>query len=433
MLKIKKACVRSIIGIVGERTKGVKDMKFLQYPENRKEIEKRRLANTFNFQDERSKVVEEIINKVRKDGDKAVYRYTEKFDGAVLSALKVSREEIEEAYQIVGKEYLQSLQRSIDNIASFHRRQLKNNWFDYSKGMTGQLLIPLARIGAYVPGGRAAYPSSVIMTVIPAKVAGVEEVVVVSPPDSEGKLNPYTLVAAIETGADEIYKVGGAQAVAALAFGTESISQVDKIVGPGNIYVTLAKKLVYGIVDIDMLAGPSEVLILTDGTSNPEFLAADLLSQAEHDPLAVSTLIITDENLAKETMKAVEKQLKTLAKEEIARTAIESNGTVIKVENLDDGIELVNLFAPEHFEMILEEPFKYLGRIKNAGAIFIGEYSSEPLGDYMAGPNHVLPTSGTARFASPLNTDDFLKKSSIIYYQKDELAEVKDDIIRLAE
>lgn len=408
-------------------------MEIFKFPQDIEGIEKKRLKNTFDFQDERSRVVEEIISTIQVDGDKALFKYTREFDGADLESLLVSQEEIEEAYRVVGDDYLSSLQRSIENVASFHEKQLQKSWFAYEGGMVGQLYIPLARVGAYVPGGRAAYPSSVVMTVVPAKVAGVEEVVVVSPPDKEGKLNPYTLVAARETGADEIYKVGGAQAIAALALGTESIRRVDKIVGPGNIYVTLAKKLVYGLVDIDMLAGPSEILILADGTANTDFIAADLLSQAEHDPLAVSTLITTDEKLAQLTLKAVKEQLKTLPKKEIASTALENNGSIIIVEDLEDGIGLVNLFAPEHFEMIVAEPFKYLGKIKNAGAIFIGDYSSEPLGDYMAGPNHVLPTSGTARFASPLNTDDFLKKSSFIYYQEAELAAVKDDIIRLAE
>ncbi|MFP4016054.1 MAG: histidinol dehydrogenase [Halanaerobiales bacterium] len=408
-------------------------MRVLNYPEDKDIINQIVYKNTFNFQDERTRVVEDILNDVRENGDNAVKKYTAKFDGAELDSLKVSEEEIEEAYQLVDDNYLDSLRISIRNVGEFHRKQLRQNWFDYENGMTGQMINPLARVGAYVPGGRAAYPSSVVMTVIPARVAGVEEVVVVSPPDKEGKANPYTLVAASEAGVDEIYKVGGAQAIAALAFGTDTISGVDKIVGPGNIYVTLAKKLVYGIVDIDMLAGPSEVLVLADGSANPEFIAADLLSQAEHDPLAVSTLVTTDEKLADNVKESVKSQMETLSRKEIAETAIADNGTIILVDTLETGLELVNLFAPEHFELLISEPFRYLGKVKNAGAIFIGDYSSEPLGDYMAGPNHVLPTSGTARFASPLNTDDFLKKSSIIYYQKSELAEVKDDVIRLAE
>ncbi len=408
-------------------------MNLLKYPADKYKVEQLVAKNTFNFQDDRSKIVEEIINDVRENGDQAVKKYTAKFDRAELASLRVSVEEIEEAYKLVDDKYIASLRKSIENVSEFHRKQLRQNWFDYNKGMTGQLINPLGRIGAYVPGGRAAYPSSVVMTVIPARVAGVEEIVVVSPPDKEGKANPYTLVAANETGVGEIYKVGGAQAIAALALGTDTIKPVDKIVGPGNIYVTLAKKSVYGIVDIDMLAGPSEVLVLADERANPEFIAADLLSQSEHDPLAVSTLITTDENLAEKVIDAAIEQLNFLSRKNIAEKAIADNGTVILVEDLETGIELVNLIAPEHFELLVSEPFKYLGQIKNAGAIFIGDYSSEPLGDYMAGPNHVLPTSGTARFASPLNTDDFLKKSSIIYYQKAELAEVKDDVIRLAE
>jgi len=408
-------------------------MRFLKYSVDKLEIEERHQKNRFNFQDERSRTVEGIVDDVRENGDQAIYKYTEKFDGAKLNELKVSREEIAEAYEKIDNCFLSSLRKSIDNIADYHRKQLRNNWFTFEKGMVGQLLNPLARVGAYVPGGTAPYPSSVVMTVVPARVAGVKEIVVVSPPDKNGKANPYTLVAANEAGVDEIYKIGGAQAVAALAFGTETIRPVDKIVGPGNIYVTLAKKIVYGIVDIDMLAGPSEILILADETAKPEFIAADLLSQAEHDPMAVSTLITTDEALAEKTITAVNRQLDTLSRKGIAENSIENNGTIILVDNLEKGIELVNFFAPEHFELLVKEPFRYLSLIKNAGAIFIGDYSSEPLGDYMAGTNHVLPTGGTARFASPLNTDDFIKKSSIIYYQKEELVEIKDDIIRFAE
>jgi histidinol dehydrogenase len=408
-------------------------MKLLFYPENRQEIEGIILKRSFSLKDQRSSVVEEIILEVKEDGDKALYKYTAQLDRANLQGLKVSEEEIEEAYQGVEQGFIFSLKKAIENVADYHQRQLRQSWFNYRNGgMTGQLINPLSRVGAYVPGGRAAYPSSVVMTVIPARVAGVDEVVVTTPPDSSGKINPYTLVAAKEAGVDEIYKVGGAQAIAALAFGTESIEPVDKIVGPGNIYVTLAKKMVYGIVDIDMLAGPSEVLILADGTARPDYIAADLLSQAEHDPLAIPVLITTEQGLIDEVKKEIESQLQELIKQAIARRAVEDNGLIVKVTSLDEGIELVNRFAPEHFELIVKEPFRYLDRIKNAGAIFIGEYSSEPLGDYLAGPNHVLPTGGTARYASPLNTDDFIKKSSIIYYSKEELFQVKDDIVKLA-
>jgi len=408
-------------------------MKLLFYPENRQEIEGIILKRSFSLKDRRSSVVEEIILEVKEDGDKALYKYTAQLDRANLQGLKVSEEEIEEAYQGVEQGFIFSLKKAIENVADYHQRQLRQSWFNYRNGgMTGQLINPLSRVGAYVPGGRAAYPSSVVMTVIPARVAGVDEVVVTTPPDSSGKINPYTLVAAKEAGVDEIYKVGGAQAIAALAFGTESIKPVDKIVGPGNIYVTLAKKMVYGIVDIDMLAGPSEVLILADGTARPDYIAADLLSQAEHDPLAIPVLVTTEQGLIDEVKKEIESQLQELIKQAIARRAVEDNGLIVKVTSLDEGIELVNRFAPEHFELIVKEPFRYLDRIKNAGAIFIGEYSSEPLGDYLAGPNHVLPTGGTARYASPLNTDDFIKKSSIIYYSKEELFQVKDDIVKLA-
>lgn len=409
-------------------------MKRFSYPLDSTSINKILNERKYDFMDERTEYVEDIIKNVKNNGDSAVIKYTRKFDGVTLDNLSVSSKEITDAYQVVDDQYLASLRKSINNVTSFHRKQLRNNWFDSSNGgITGQLINPLARIGAYVPGGRAAYPSSVVMTVIPAKVAGVKEVVMVSPVDSDGTINPYTLVAAREAGADEIYKAGGAQAVAALAFGTESIKAVDKIVGPGNIYVTLAKKLVYGAVDIDMLAGPSEVLILADESANPDFIAADMLSQAEHDPLSVSILITNSQKIADETNTAVNKQLNQLSRKEIARTAIDDNGLIILIDDIISGIELVNQFAPEHFELVVNEPFKYLNRIKNAGAIFIGEYSSEPLGDYLAGPNHVLPTGGTARYASPLNTDDFVKKSSIIYYQQQDLKMVKDDVIRLAE
>lgn len=408
-------------------------MKKLYYPENREEIKQILKRRGFQLRDQRTQIVADILEDVKNKGDQALYKYTESFDKVKLDDLRVTEEEIERAYREIDKEFLGSLRKAIDNITRFHRKQLRESWFSYEQdNMTGQLVHPLARIGAYVPGGKAAYPSSVVMTVVPARVAGVEEVVVVSPPDRNGRLNPYILVAAKETGTDEVYKVGGAQAIAALAFGTESIDPVDKIVGPGNIYVTLAKKLVYGIVDIDMLAGPSEVLILADESARPDFIAADLLSQAEHDPLAVSILITDRPELAEETQLALEKQLKELEREEIARESINSNGLIIIVEDMERGIKLVNRFAPEHFELVVREPFKYLSKIRNAGAIFIGDYSSEPLGDYLAGPNHVLPTGGTARFASPLNIDDFLKKSSLIFYQRNGLEEVARDIVRLA-
>lgn len=409
-------------------------MRKLSYPRDRGEINNLLAGRGFAVTDERTELVNNIVNDILNNGDKAVLKYTTKFDGVELDDLLVSDEEFKYAYNRVEDNFISSLKKSIVNVREFHCKQLRQNWFTYkNSSMTGQIIKPLTRVGAYVPGGRAAYPSSVVMTVIPAKTAGVKEVAVVSPPDKEGRVNPYTLVAAREAGADEVYKIGGAQAIAALAYGTETIKGVDKIVGPGNIYVTLAKKAVYGVVDIDMLAGPSEVLVLADSSGRPDYIAADLLSQAEHDPLAISILITDSEVLAEGVDRELALQLKGLNRKEIASTSIEENGLIILVDDIKVGTELVNRLAPEHFELLVKEPFAILPEINNAGAIFIGEYSSEPLGDYLAGPNHVLPTGGTARFASPLNTDDFIKKSSIIYYQKEDLASISDDIIQLAE
>ena len=408
-------------------------MKLLKYP-SQKTLENISSERKFELDTDVITVVQDIITDVKEKGDKALFDYTAQFDKVELNDLTVSQKEIDKAYQQISDDFLSSLRKAVKKIRRFHEKQLKENWFIYdNQNMIGQLINPLKRIGAYIPGGRAAYPSSVLMTVIPAQTAGVEEIAAVSPPDSEGDLNPYTLAALNELGIKEIYKVGGAQAVAGLALGTSTIKAVDKIVGPGNIYVTAAKKMVFGRVDIDMLAGPSEVLILADSSGQPDYIAADLLSQAEHDPQAVSWLVTTSEELAENVQKELSKQLPLLSKEEIARESLEDNGKIIVVENLKQGIQIVNDFAPEHFELVVKEPFAKLGKIKNAGAVFIGEYSSEPLGDYMAGPNHVLPTGGTARFASPLNIDDFLKKSSLIYYQKDGLKEVEKDIRRIAE
>ncbi|MFW6006770.1 MAG: histidinol dehydrogenase [Bacillota bacterium] len=409
-------------------------MKILKYPDS--EVDKFLKDRTFKVEEEVNKTVKEIVNQVETRGDEALREYTEKFDEVYLENIAVEEKEIEEAINQVGNNFLKALKKAIDNIKNFHQKQLRENWFSSdNKKMTGQLYNPVPRIGAYVPGGRAAYPSSVLMTVIPALVAGVEEIAVVSPPDKKGKVNPYTLAALKETGITEIYKVGGAQAIAALAAGTESIKPVDKIVGPGNIYVTVAKKQVFGQVDIDMLAGPSEVMILADETARPDFIAADLLSQAEHDPQAIPVLVTTSPKLSNEVKVEIKTQLENLSriKREIAEKSLEDNGKIIIVKNLETGMDIVNRFAPEHFELIIKEPFAYLDQIKNAGAVFIGEYSSEPLGDYMAGPNHVLPTGGTARFSSPLNTDDFIKKTSIIYYQKEGLQEVEEDIRKIAE
>ena len=410
-------------------------MKKLCYPDDIDKINKiiEKNKNNLECNQEIENTVDNIIENVKSKGDKALYEYTFKFDNVKLEDLTVSEREKQKAYDKVNKAFLNSLNKAIEKISSFHKKQLKESWFSHSDGrnMVGQLINPIKRIGAYVPGGTAAYPSSVLMTVIPAKIAGVDEIVVTTPPNEEG-LNPYTLVALEEIGVEEIYKVGGAQAVAALSYGTETINSVDKIVGPGNIYVTMAKKRVFGHVGIDMLAGPSEVLILADDSADPTKVAADLLSQAEHDPLAVPILITTSPKLAEKTAEQVESQLEELGRRDIAASSWEENGIIIVVDSLENGFNLVNRFAPEHFEMVVEEPLSYLGLIKNVGAVFVGEYSPEPLGDYMAGPNHVLPTGGTARFASPLSVDDFIKKSSLIYYDKEGLEKLKGDIERLA-
>ncbi|MCG8513503.1 MAG: histidinol dehydrogenase [Halanaerobiales bacterium] len=404
------------------------------YQTDQNRIEELLRKRRFNWQDHRFDLVKEILDQVSSDGDQALIKLTERFDQVSLTELRVGSAEIEEAYRRIEPGFIKSLKKSITNVSNYHRQQLPRNWFTYDNGnMVGQLITPLQRIGAYVPGGRAAYPSSVVMTVAPARVAGVAEVVLVSPPDQQGKVNPYTLVAAAELGVEEIYKIGGAQAVAALAFGTETIRAVDKIVGPGNIYVTLAKKLVYGLVEIDLLAGPSELLVLADQTARPELIAADLLAQAEHDPLAVPILISDSADLLREVRVALDLQLRELPRAEIARRSVMAEGIMIIVKDRKEGIELVNRFAPEHLELLVKNPLVVLGEIRNAGAIFIGEYSPEPVGDYLAGPNHVLPTGGTARFASPLNIDDYLKKSSLIYYREEELSAVAGDIIKLAE
>jgi len=381
--------------------------------------------------------VEDIVNNVRQNKDKAVLEYTAMFDKVELSSesLKVSEDEIKEAYSKVDSRLVEVIKKSRDSIKSFHEKQKEKSWFVSEEDgvILGQMYTPLEIVGVYVPGGTAAYPSSVLMNIMPAKVAGVKKIVMTTPPGKEGKVNSAILVAANEAGADEIYKVGGAQAIAALAFGTETIPKVDKIVGPGNIYVAMAKRTVYGYCDIDMIAGPSEIMVVADETANPRFVAADLLSQAEHDVLASSILVTTSERVVKEVEKELEIQLEALDRKEIARKSIEDYGAIVIVESIKDAAEVVNRIAPEHLELCIEEPFGALGSIRNAGAIFLGSYSSEPLGDYFAGPNHVLPTSGTARFFSPLNLSDFMKKSSIISYSKEALRKVKDDVILFAE
>ena len=380
--------------------------------------------------------VNDIINNVRANGNAAIFDYTKRFDGADIDAsnIRVTKEEIEEAYTLVDSELIDVIRKALVNIREYHEKQRQYSWFDSKPNgtMLGQKVTPLATTGVYVPGGKAVYPSSVLMNVIPAKVAGVEKIVMVTPPGKDGKVNPNTLVAANEAGADEIYKVGGAQAIAALAFGTESIPKVDKIVGPGNIYVALAKKAVYGYVSIDSIAGPSEILVLADETANPRYVAADLLSQAEHDELASAILVTTSKELAEAVSVEVDKFIEELSRKEIMTKSIENYGYILVAESLQDAIDAANDIASEHLEIMTKNPFEVMTKIKNAGAIFIGEYSSEPLGDYFAGPNHILPTNGTAKFFGPLSVDDFVKKSSIIYYSKEALEPISKDIIKFA-
>lgn len=378
-----------------------------------------------------------IVEDVRKRGDAALFEYTEKFDGAKLDkdTVQVSEGEIRQAYDQVDKELLGVIRRSMANIRAYHEKQKRYGWFDTTADGTilGQKVTPLASAGIYVPGGKAAYPSSVLMNTVPAQVAGVEEIIMVTPPGKDGQVNPTTLVAACEAGATKIFKVGGAQAIAALAYGTESIPKVDKIVGPGNIYVALAKKAVYGHVSIDSIAGPSEILVIADETANPEYVAADLLSQAEHDELASAILVTTSETLAREVSRWVDTFTAQLSRKAILEKSLNNYGYILIADDMDSAIAIANDIASEHLEIVTANPFEVMTKIKNAGAIFLGENSSEPLGDYFAGPNHILPTNGTAKFFSPLSVDDFVKKSSIIYYSREALKAAKDDIIRFAE
>lgn len=380
--------------------------------------------------------VNEIIANVRSNGDQAVFDYTQKFDGATVTAgnIEVTEDEIAEAYELVDQKLLEVIRKAKENIRVYHEKQKQYSWFDSSipGTMLGQKVTPIAKAGVYVPGGKAVYPSSVLMNIMPAKVAGVEEIIMTTPCNKAGKVNPSTLVAAKEAGADRVFKVGGAQAIAALAFGTESIPKVDKIVGPGNIYVALAKKAVFGHVSIDSIAGPSEILVLADETANPRFVAADLLSQAEHDELASAILVTTSEELAEEVSREVDGFVKELSRGEIIQKSLDNYGHILIAETLDDAIDAANEIASEHLEIVTKDAFTVMTKIRNAGAIFIGEYSSEPLGDYFAGPNHVLPTNGTAKFFSPLSVDDFLKKSSIISYSKEALEAVHQDIEQFA-
>lgn len=382
-----------------------------------------------------SGIVTDIIANVRQNGDKALFEYCEKFDKAVLSSLEVSEEEIEEAFNTVEPKFIEILKEAAENIRTFHKSQVRNSFIINDKDgiVTGQKVTPIEKVGLYVPGGTAAYPSTVLMDSIPAKIAGCKEICITTPPQSNGKVNPVILAAAKIAGVDRIFKVGGAQAVAALSYGTETIPKVDKIVGPGNAFVAEAKRQVFGLVSIDMIAGPSEILVIADAKSNPKFIAADLLSQAEHDKMASAVLVTDSYDLALKVSEEIEAQLKVLPREEIARISIDNNGKIIVAENITDVIEVANEIAPEHLELCVDNPFDYLDKIQNAGSIFMGRYCPEALGDYFAGPNHTLPTSGTARFSSPLSVDDFVKKSQYTYYTKDALRKVADSVAFFAE
>jgi len=379
-------------------------------------------------------IVAEIIANVKENGDKALKEYALKFDKAEIENLRVTAEEIEKAYETEDKEFIRTLEIAKNNIESFHKKQLRNG-FEINEGngiVAGQKITPIEKAGLYVPGGTASYPSTVLMNAVPAKIAGVKEIVMVTPPDKEGNIPSAILCAAKIAGVDTIIKTGGAQAVAALAYGTESVPKVDKIVGPGNVFVATAKRMLYGLVDIDMIAGPSEILVLADGSCNPAYVAADLLSQAEHDKLASAVLVTDSKELAYAVSEELEKQIPMLPREEIARTSIDTNGKIIVAKNLEQGVEIANEIAPEHLEVCVDDPFALLDKIKNAGSIFLGKNTPEALGDYLAGTNHTLPTSGTARFSSPLSVDDFVKKSQYIYCTEEALGKVKDNIVLFA-
>ena len=404
--------------------------------ETKKNILEDLLKRSPNQYEEYAAVVANILNDVKENKDQALFTYTERFDKTILTkdTIRVTDEEIEEAYQKVDPAVLDVIRKAIKNIETYHIKQKQYGWFDTTENGTilGQKITPISAVGVYVPGGKAAYPSSVLMNVIPAKVAGVDRIAMTTPPGKDGKVFEGTLVAAKEAGVTEIYKVGGAQAIAALAYGTESIRKVDKIVGPGNIYVALAKKAVYGHVSIDSIAGPSEILVLADETANPRFVAADLLSQAEHDELASAILITTSKELAEQVSIEIDQFVKQLSRAEIIQKSLDNYGYLMVAKDMAEAIETANEIASEHLEIMTKDPFMVMTKIKNAGAIFIGEYSSEPLGDYMAGPNHILPTNGTAKFFSPLSVDDFIKKSSIIAYSKEALEPIYKDIVTFA-
>ena len=376
-----------------------------------------------------SGIVSDIIEDVKKRGDEALLYYCEKFDKAKLSSLEVTAEEIDEAFSLVEPEFIEILKKAAENIREFHKAQVRNSFIINGDGyITGQKITPIEKVGLYVPGGTAAYPSTVLMDSIPAKIAGCKEICITTPPSANGKVNPAILAAAKIAGVDRIFKTGGAQAVAALAYGTQTVPKVDKIVGPGNAFVAEAKRQVFGLVSIDMIAGPSEILVVADGKSNPEFVAADLLSQAEHDKMASAVLVTDSEELAKRVSEQLEIQIPLLPRAEIARASIDNNGKIIIADNLFDVIDVANEIAPEHLELCVDNPFDYLDKIKNAGSIFMGRYCPEALGDYFAGPNHTLPTSGTARFSSPLSVDDFVKKSQYTYYTEEALGRVAESI-----
>ena len=386
----------------------------------------------FEYEDINKKV-REIIEDVKADGDKALYKYSEMFD-VKLESLTVSSEEIEEAYDRIDEEFKEVLLAAAGNIRKFHEKQVRNNFFTNDKNgvLLGQIINPIEKAGIYIPGGTASYPSTVLMNVIPAKIAGVEEIILVSPPNKEGNIEDSILAAAKIAGADRIFKIGGAQSIAALSYGTETIPKVYKITGPGNIYVAMAKKMVYGEVDIDMVAGPSEILVIADENAVPENVAADLLSQAEHDRLAASVLVTSSEEIAEKVKNELTKQIEKLPRKETAKESLKNNGRIIITETIDEAVKISNEIAPEHLELCVNDPFSILGKIKNAGSIFLGNNTPEALGDYFAGPNHTLPTSGTAKFSSPLSVDDFIKKSSVIYYTKEALEKVKDNVINFA-
>lgn len=394
------------------------------------------LKRSPNNYTEYADTVQEIVDNVKENGNQALFEYTKKFDKADINEnnIKVTKEEIEEAYSQVDEHLLEVIRKALVNIRTYHEKQKQYSWFDTTEDgtMLGQKVTAMNSVGVYVPGGKAVYPSSVLMNIVPAKVAGVKNIIMTTPCNAEGKVYPTTLVAANEAGVDAIYKAGGAQAIAALAYGTESVPKVDKIVGPGNIFVALAKRAVYGYVSIDSIAGPSEILVLADETANPRFVAADLLSQAEHDELASAILVTTSKELAEKVSVEVDKFIAELSRSEIMQKSIDNYGYILVAQSMEDAIAAANDIASEHLEIVTKNPFEVMMRIQNAGAIFIGEYSSEPLGDYFAGPNHVLPTNGTAKFFSPLSVDDFVKKSSIIYYSKEALEPVHQDIIDFA-